>query len=63
MDINYFLSSKEKFQKILSHLNEILDVYYEIQLDDNDTIIERHVKEYERRKYEAESIINQLQNL
>jgi hypothetical protein len=60
MDINYFLSTKEKFEKILSNLNEILDVYYEIQLDNDDTIIENHIKDYEKKIDEVEININQL---
>jgi hypothetical protein len=38
MDINYFLSTKEKLQSILSHLNEIKDIYEEIEIDDYNTI-------------------------
>jgi len=64
MDINYFLSTKERFEKILSNLNEILEVYYEIQLDDNDTIsydyILQQIKDYEKKIDEAEININQL---
>lgn len=63
MDINYFLSSKERFEKVLSNLNEILDVYYEIQLDNNDTIIESHIKDYEKKIDEVEFTINQLNKL
>lgn len=64
MDINYFLSTKEKFEKILSNLNEILEVYYDIQLDNDDTIsydyILQQIKDYEKKIDETEININQL---
>jgi len=64
MDINYFLSTKEKFEKILSNLNEILEVYYEIQLDNDDTIsydyINHQIEDYEKKITETETNINQL---
>jgi len=67
MDINYFLSMKERFEKVLSNLNEIVDVYYEIQLDNNDTIsydyILEQIKDYEKKINETEININQLNKL
>jgi hypothetical protein len=64
MDINYFLSSKNKLQKILSHLKEIKLTYYEIQVerDDgiNDEYIRDQINEYETKIVEIELTIEHL---
>ena len=38
MDINYFLSSKKKLQKILLYLNEIKLTYCEIEMERDDIV-------------------------
>ena len=64
MDINYFLSSKKRLQKVLSYLNEIKLTYCEIQLerDDfiNDEYITDQINEYETKIVELELIIEHL---
>jgi|LakMenE18May11ns_1017448.scaffolds.fasta_scaffold9543580_1 hypothetical protein len=64
MDINYFLSSKKKLQKILSYFNEIKLTYCEIQLerDDgiNDEYITDQINECETKIAELELSIEHL---
>ena len=45
MNINYFLSSKKKLEKILSYLNEIKLTYYEIQIENSDDINDEYITE------------------
>jgi hypothetical protein len=61
MDINYFLSSKKKLQKVLSHLNEIKLTYCEIRDDGvNDEYITDQISEYETKIIELEVTIEHL---
>jgi len=64
MSINYFLSSKKKLQKILSHLNEIKLTYCEIELERsdgiNDEYITEQINEYETKITELELTIEYL---
>jgi hypothetical protein len=64
MDINYFLSSKKKLQKVLSYLNEIKLTYCEIEMerDDgiNDEYITEQVNEYEKKILELDLTIEYL---
>jgi predicted translin family RNA/ssDNA-binding protein len=64
MDINYFLSSKKKLQKILSHLNEIKEIYCEIQIETCEDIsyeyITQEVDEYEKKISELKLEIEHL---
>lgn len=65
MDINYFLSTKEKLVKILSHLNEIQDIYGEIEIDDYYNIIcynyvKKQMKDYEKKITEIDTKINEI---
>ena len=63
MDINYFLSTKEKLQQILSHLNEIKEIYCEIEIDDYTVsydYINEQIEDYEKKITETETNINQL---
>jgi hypothetical protein len=68
MDINYFLSSKKKLQKILSYLNEIKLTYCEILMEkdngNNDEYIAENIYHYEKKIIELELTIEHLnQNL
>ena len=52
MDITYFLSSKKKLEKILSHLNEIKLTYCEIQIESdcmNYEYIDDEINEYKKK--------------
>ena len=63
MDINYFLSTKEKLQSILSHLNEIKDTYGEIEIDDytiSYDYVKKQMKEYGKKIIEIETDINEI---
>ena len=63
MDINYFLSSKKKLQKILSYLNEIKLTYCEIEMerdDINDEYITEQIIEYEKKIIELDLTIEHL---
>jgi hypothetical protein len=61
MDINYFLSSKKKLQKILSYLNEIKLTYCEIRDDGvNDEYITDQISEYETKITELDLTIEYL---
>jgi hypothetical protein len=64
MDIIYFLSSKKRLQKVLSHLNEIKLTYCEIQLEINDGIndeyINDEINEYDKKIIELELTIEHL---
>jgi hypothetical protein len=64
MDIIYFLSSKKRLQKVLSHLNEIKLTYCEIQLEINDGIndeyINDEINEYNKKIIELELTIEHL---
>jgi hypothetical protein len=61
MDINYFLSSKKKLQKVLSYLNEIKVTYYEIRDDGvSDEYITDQITEYETKITELEVTIEHL---
>ena len=61
MSINYFLSSKKKLQKILSHLNEIKLTYCEMRDDGvNDEYITDEIDEYEKKIIELELTIEYL---
>jgi len=67
MDINYFLSSKKKLQKVLSHLNEIKLSYCEIQIERGDFInseyIHDEIYEYEKKISELELIIENINQI
>ena len=67
MDINYFLSTKKKLQRILAYLHEIKMTYYEIQMEKNDCLnceyIEEQVNEYMKKINEHDLIIEQLNEL
>ena len=67
MDITYFLSSKNKLQKILSYLNEIKLTYCEIQLERYDSInneyVTEQVDEYEKKISELETTIEHLNQI
>ena len=63
MDINYFLSSKKKLQKILLYLNEIKLTYCEIEMerdDINDEYITEQIIEYEKKIIELDLTIEHL---
>ena len=64
MDINYFLSSKKKLQKILSYLNEIKLTYCEIEIERNDDINDEYITdqiiEYEKKINELDLTIEHL---
>ena len=64
MDINYFLSSKKKLQKILSYLNEIKLTYCEIEIERNDDINDEYITEqiieYEKKIIELDLTIEHL---
>ena len=60
MDINYFLSSKKKLQKILSYLNEIKLTYCEIDDGINDEYITEQIIEYEKKIIELDLTIEHL---
>ena len=66
MDITYFLSSKKKLEKILSHLNEIKLTYCEIQMESdcmNYEYIHDEINEYEKKINETELSIEHLNQL
>jgi hypothetical protein len=67
MDINYFLSSKKKLQKILSYLNEIKLNYCEIKMEGGESInyeyILDSIHEYENKIREHELIIEHLNQI
>ena len=67
MNINYFLSSKKKLEKILSYLNEIKLTYYEIQIENshdiNDEYITEQINDYEKKISELELTIEQLNQI
>ena len=69
MDINYFLSSKKKLQKILSYLNEIKLTYYEMEIkEENGSIItcdyiQNNIEEIEDKICEIELTIQYLNEL
>ena len=63
MDINYFLSSKKRLQKILLYLNEIKLTYCEIEMerdDINDEYITEQIIEYEKKIIELDLTIEHL---
>ena len=64
MDINYFLSTKDKLQTILLHLNEIKDIYGEIEIDDYNTIsydyVKKQMKDYGKKITEIETNIDEI---
>jgi hypothetical protein len=66
MDITYFLSSKKKLEKILSHLNEIKLTYCEIQMESdcmNYEYIDDEINEYKKKINETELSIEHLNQL
>jgi len=69
MDINYFLSSKNKLQKILSYLNEIKLTYCEMEIkEENGNIItcdyiQNNIEEIEHKIGEIELTIEYLNEL
>jgi len=64
MNINYFLSSKKKLQKILSYLNEIKLTYCEIRDDDiNDEYITEQINDSEKKINQLEFTIEQLSRI
>ena len=65
MDINYFLSSKTRLEKILSYLYEIKSTYNEIERRHyiNYEYIEDEINDYDKKINNLEEIIKYLNEL